>query len=143
MRSDATIGRSSIHISQIMPLAAERGYSALALTDRSLMIGVPSFLKECRRYGIKPLIGLEVMCLYEADHVPFVLLAKDDTGLEALMRLSSSLLSHEEYDPASEQTGTVDDILQAKDHCILIARSEGGAAHSALEMKDKEGIRAV
>lgn len=143
MRSDATIGRSSIHISQIMPLAAERGYSALALTDRSLMIGVPSFLKECRRYGIKPLIGLEVMCLYEADHVPFVLLAKDDTGLQALMRLSSSLLSHEEYDPASEQTGTVDDILQAKDHCILIARSEGGAAHSALEMKDKEGIRAV
>ena len=79
--------------------AKELGMKAIALTDHGVMFGAVSFFKECKKEGIKPIIGCEV---YVAPHSRFekdgnsddkyshlILLAKNKTGYENLIKLVS------------------------------------------------------
>lgn len=128
---------------EIVKKAEELGYDSLALTDRDVMTGVPDFLSACRRHHIRPLIGLEAVCRYEADDVPFVLLARDRKGYEDLMQLSSTVLSQEEYNPLGQTHCTAEQLKEASAHCYLIARSIGGAAYSALESQDRTSLHEI
>ena len=40
--------------------AKELGMDSIAITDHGVMYGVIDFYKECKKYGIKPIIGCEV-----------------------------------------------------------------------------------
>lgn len=50
-------------IDELVKKAADDGMSSLGITDHGNMFGVPSFYKACKKYGIKPIIGIE---LYQA-----------------------------------------------------------------------------
>lgn len=79
----------------------EMGMGALAMTDHGNMFGAVEFYKLARRAGLKPVIGCEFYVAPDsrfhktggnqgddnAHHL--VLLARDDTGLRNLMKLSS------------------------------------------------------
>ena len=76
--------------------AAELAMPALALTDHGAMFGAVEFYQECRKAGIKPLVGMEAYVTRgrrqdrmrdTAHHL--VLLARDEAGFRNLMRLSS------------------------------------------------------
>ena len=79
--------------------AAELGMPALALTDHGNMFGTVEFYLNCRKAGIKPILGMEAYVAKDhldrparstssrASHM--VLLAKNETGWRNLMRLSS------------------------------------------------------
>ena len=83
-----------------LPLRAkELGMNALAITDHGVMFGVVDFYKECKKVGIKPIIGCEV---YVAPRTRFdkepgidnkyshlILLAKNETGYKNLTNLVS------------------------------------------------------
>ncbi len=44
----------------LVALAADQGMQALALTDRDGLYGAVKFAQECRRYGLAPLIGVDL-----------------------------------------------------------------------------------
>jgi len=85
---------STASIEKLVADAKAKGYKAIALTDRNVMYGMVSFYKECIKQGIKPIIGLTVDVLSEyqdSGAFPLVLLAKNQTGLQQLFKISSSV----------------------------------------------------
>ena len=52
-------------IKDLVARAKELEMSALAITDHGAMYGVVDFYKECRKEGIKPILGMEA---YVAPH---------------------------------------------------------------------------
>ncbi len=75
-------------IPQLVARAVEMGYPALALTDINSMAGCILFLEECRRAGIRPILGVELR-----DHrdpaLRLVLLARNAAGYGDLCELTS------------------------------------------------------
>ncbi len=85
---------STASVKQLVSSAKERGFSALALTDRNVMYGTAAFYKECIKQNIKPIIGLTVDVIsekYTDTAFPLVLLAKNGTGFQNLLKLSSAV----------------------------------------------------
>ena len=110
-------------IGEVVARAAADGQPAIAITDHGNLYGVLDFYKECRRAGIKPIIGLEA---YQAAESRFerpprrgrlddsggdarggrklyyhlTLLAENDAGYRNLIQLSSrSFLEGYYYQP--------------------------------------------
>ncbi|HEX6488135.1 MAG TPA: DNA polymerase III subunit alpha [Candidatus Dormibacteraeota bacterium] len=87
-------------ISAMVKRAAELEMPALALTDHGVMYGAVNFYKECRKAGIKPIIGCEVYVAPRSRHLKegrtdrdphhLTLLAADDDGYRNLMWLCSA-----------------------------------------------------
>lgn len=86
-------------IKDLVSHAKDLGMESLAITDHGAMFGVIDFYKECKKQGIKPIIGCEVYTAArkltdkEADKDKYqghlVLLAKNDTGYKNLIKLVS------------------------------------------------------
>lgn len=85
---------------ELVSRVKELGMDSLAITDHGVMFGVVDFYKTCKKEGIKPIIGCEVYVsprsMYskesKLDSNPYhlVLLAKDRTGYENLMKIVSA-----------------------------------------------------
>ncbi len=86
-------------ISELPARAKELGMNAMAITDHGAMFGVVDFYKQCKKEGIKPIIGCEV---YVAPRSRFdkesgidnkyshlILLAKNEIGYKNLTNLVS------------------------------------------------------
>lgn len=87
LTSTATIG-------QLVRDAREKGFPALALTDRNVMHGAVAFYKECLKNSIKPLMGLTADVISDisaGDSFPLVLLARDNQGFQNLIKISSAV----------------------------------------------------
>ncbi|GLB58485.1 DNA polymerase III subunit alpha [Cytobacillus sp. NCCP-133] len=85
---------STARIEQLVSAAREKGFPALALTDKNVMYGTVAFYKECLKQSIKPIIGLTVDVLSELDEggaFPLVLLAKNQQGFQNLLKISSTV----------------------------------------------------
>jgi DNA polymerase-3 subunit alpha len=93
----------SATIRQLTERAAELGYTALALTDVSVMTGALDLQREARRVGIKPIFGLDLP-IWAVDPLSFVeepeirqdvitLLAENNIGLRQLFSLSTEAAS--------------------------------------------------
>ena len=46
-------------INELVARAKELGMDSLAITDHGAMYGVIDFYKECKKNGIKPILGME------------------------------------------------------------------------------------
>ena len=87
------------HIDQLVARAKEFGCPALALTDHGVMYGALEFYQECKKQGIKPIIGMEAyMALGEKeekragvdkDYHHLTLLARNAEGYRNLMMLTT------------------------------------------------------
>lgn len=85
---------STASIEKLVRDAKAKGYKALALTDRNVMYGMVSFYKECLKQSIKPIMGLTVDVLsehQEAKAFPLILLARNQTGFQQLLKITSSV----------------------------------------------------
>jgi DNA polymerase-3 subunit alpha len=86
-------------IPELVARAKELGQPALAMTDHGVMCGAIQFYKECKKQGVKPLIGCEVYVAQRRldqkesgkDSRPyhFTLLAQDRTGYKNLLAMVS------------------------------------------------------
>lgn len=86
-------------ISELPKYAAELGQKAIAITDHGNMYGAIEFYNECKKQGIKPIIGCEVYVALRTrfdkdnrfDTSPYhlVLLCKDMQGYKNLIKLVS------------------------------------------------------
>lgn len=86
-------------IGKLCSAAKERGQRALAITDHGVMYGVIDFWRECKKQGIKPIIGCEVYVAprtrfdkvneFDREYFHMVLLCKNETGYKNLIKLVS------------------------------------------------------
>ena len=60
IRSDFSVGESTLQIPTIVKAAAERGINKLILTDTMTVSGVVKFTNLCKKEGITPIIGVNV-----------------------------------------------------------------------------------
>lgn len=132
-RSCYTLLESTLRTEQIAARAAEYGYQSACLTDRGVLYGVPSFVAACRKHGVHPVVGMEVICAYHDAQVPFLLLAKDNQGYQNLIRLSSLICSRKE-------AVTYEELIRFCSHCFLIVYGEGGWMDSDLVSQDGEAV---
>ncbi len=85
---------STASIEKLVLDAKKKGFKAIALTDRNVMYGAVSFYKQCLKHGMKPIIGLTVDVLSQhekGESFPLVLIAKNQTGLQNLLKITSSV----------------------------------------------------
>ncbi|WP_066292490.1 DNA polymerase III subunit alpha [Bacillus sp. FJAT-29937] len=83
---------STAAVEQLVKDARQKGFSALALTDRNVMYGAVAFYKECLKQSIKPIMGLTVDAVSELQPTsayPIVLLAKNQIGFQNLLKITS------------------------------------------------------
>ncbi|MEG1496634.1 MAG: DNA polymerase III subunit alpha [Clostridiales bacterium] len=93
-------------IKNMVAKAKASGMSACAITDHGVMYGVVDFYKECKKQGIKPILGCEVYVAmrsrFDKDPVKdknryhLILLAKNETGYKNLCTIVSKA-SHEGF----------------------------------------------
>ena len=86
-------------IGKLCSAAKELGQNALAITDHGNMYGAVDFWRECKKQGIKPIIGCEVYVaprsrfdkesVYDREYYHMVLLCKNETGYKNLIKLVS------------------------------------------------------
>ncbi|MDA3819546.1 MAG: PHP domain-containing protein, partial [Candidatus Delongbacteria bacterium] len=84
---------------ELVNIAKEDGMTALALTDHGTMFGVKELYDNCRKAGIKPILGCEVYVAprgrlrkeSKEDRAGYhlILLAKNLTGYRNLLKLST------------------------------------------------------
>lgn len=102
------------HINRVVKRAKELGMEALAITDHGTMYGVVDFWRECKKEGIKPIIGCEVYVAHRTakdkvkgvDDKPYhlILLAENNVGYKNLIKIVSH--SHTEgfyYKPRTDK----------------------------------------
>ena len=94
-------------IGDLVARAKELGMTSLAITDHGVMFGVIDFYRECKKQGIRPVIGCEVYTaartLFDKDaerdkrmgHL--VLLAKNNQGYKNLIKIVSEGYRHGFY----------------------------------------------
>ncbi len=94
-------------IKDLVARVKELGMDAIAITDHGVMYGAIEFYKECKKNGIKPIIGCEI---YTAPRTRFdkepniddkmghlILLAKDNEGYKNLIKIVSHAFTEGYY----------------------------------------------
>ena len=86
-------------LGNLVSRAKELGMTSLAITDHGNMYGVVDFYRECKKQGIKPIIGCEVYVaprtrfdrdkVLDKDYNHLVLLVKNEIGYKNLIKLVS------------------------------------------------------
>lgn len=112
--SSFSLLKSPTQIDNLVVAAKERGYQSLALTDINNMYGSVDFYKAAKKQNIKPIIGLtaEVGGLINTDkQYRLVLLAKNHSGYQNLLKLSSSILLDEEHASFDKISDYLNDIF--------------------------------
>lgn len=83
VRSYNSLCYGTMHIQDLVGKAKELGYTALPLTDINTMMGVPDFVVECGRKGVRPVVGVEFR---NGNELLYVALAKNNAGFAELNR---------------------------------------------------------
>ena len=58
--SHYSLKRGVSSVGDLVRQAAFLGFDALALTDQNSLAGIPSFIRLCEKYGIKPIVGCDI-----------------------------------------------------------------------------------
>lgn len=91
---------SILKVPEAVKFAKDNGMKAMAITDHGSMSNIVNFVKECKKQGIKPIIGNEI---YEVDDMTWkadtkdykqpryhmVLLARTQQGYKNLLKITS------------------------------------------------------
>ena len=102
VHSDYSLLDGTAPIDELVCAAKDRGLSTLALTDHGSLSGAIAFYKAGKKYGVKPIIGLETYMapgartdrkkdrITDVSSFHLTLLARDLTGYRNLVELSSA-----------------------------------------------------
>ena len=135
-------------IGDLVARAKELGFESLAITDHGVMFGVIDFYRECRKNGIKPVIGCEVYTaartLHDKDaekdkHMGhLVLLAKNNQGYRNLMKIVSEAYRHGFYYKPRVDKNL---LRQYSDGIIALSACLAGEVQYRLMNRDYDGAR--
>ncbi|HGQ0281675.1 TPA: PHP domain-containing protein, partial [Streptococcus pneumoniae] len=86
---------SVISIEKYVRAAKEYGYTHLAMMDIDNLYGAFDFLEITKKYGIHPLLGLEMTVFVDDQEVNLRFLALSSVGYQQLMKLSTAKMQGE------------------------------------------------
>ena len=86
---------SVISIEKYVRAAKEYGYTHLAMMDIDNLYGAFDFLEVTKKYGIHPLLGLEMTVFVDSQEVNLRFLALSSVGYQQLMKLSTAKMQGE------------------------------------------------
>lgn len=149
VHSEYSLLDGASRIQKLVKRAADLQMKSLALTDHGVMFGVVEFYKACKKHGINPIIGCEVYTAarsrldrdprLDADQGHLVLLAKNQTGYQNLMKLvSTGFVDGFYYKPRI-------DMAQLKEHhegLIALSACLAGDIPNAILRGDREAAKA-
>ena len=98
---------SLIKIEELVSRAKEYGYKAVAITDEGNMFGVMEFYNCCKKYDIKPIVGMEITY----NDKKFLLYAKNIEGYKCLIKLATII---------SDDKLSIDDVKEYSNDVILV-----------------------
>ena len=135
-------------ITDVVARAKELGMDSLAITDHGVMFGVIDFYKECKKQGIKPIIGCEVytaartMLDKDADKDKYqghlVLLAKDNDGYRNLIKIvSKGFIEGYYYKPRIDKNV----LREHNEGIIALSACLAGKVQNCLLNRDYDGAR--
>jgi DNA polymerase-3 subunit alpha len=151
--SDYSLLDGASPIPAMVERAAQLRMPALALTDHGALFGAIEFYEAARKAGVKPIVGMEAYVTRhgrafrgrESNH-HLVLLARDETGLRNLMRLSSIAylegfyykprMDHEVLARYSQGLLALSACLKGEVATDLLAGDEEGALRTAQTYRD-------
>ncbi|UJF29388.1 DNA polymerase III subunit alpha [Kaistella sp. 97-N-M2] len=73
-----------LSVEELVKQAAYSGAKELVLTDINTVTAVYDFKKECEKFGIKPIVGVEIR---KENQLLYIAIAKDETGMAEINRL--------------------------------------------------------
>lgn len=81
-------------IDKLVERAKEHGQKAVALTDHGVLHGIPELFRECKKYGVKPIVGNEMYFAPDGrenkgEHFHQLVLVKNKKGWHNLLKLTS------------------------------------------------------
>ena len=135
-------------IPDLVARAKELGMDSLAITDHGVMFGVIDFYRECKKQGIKPIIGCEVYTaartMYDKasdrdkHHGHLILLAKNNEGYKNLIKIvSKGFTEGYYYKPRIDK-----DVLRAHSEGIIATSAcLAGRVQNRLLNNDYEGAK--
>ena len=103
--------KNACHLDEYIEYAKEHGCSYLSITDPNLH-GHYKFYKKCLKYGIKPLIGLEIKVKHDFGYDTLLLYAKNNIGYKNLLNICS--MSH------IKKEITIKDLIKFKDEILFV-----------------------
>lgn len=135
-------------IKDLVSHAKELGMDSLAITDHGAMFGVIDFYKECKKQGIKPIIGCEVYTAMRkmTDKEPdkdkhqghLVLLAKNEAGYKNLIKIvSAGYIKGYYYKPRIDK----DVLREHSEGIIALSACLAGTVQHRLLNGDYEGAK--
>lgn len=97
VKSGYSLMESTISIPKLVQKAKYFQYQSLCLTDEAVLYGAVSFYKACMDQGIKPIIGMRISVQMEDNEQgrPCIVLAKNKTGYQQLLQLSTYLQTNQ------------------------------------------------
>lgn len=137
-------------IKDLVSSAKENGMDSLALTDHGTMYGIVAFYKECKKQGIKPIIGCEVYVTNDDytngapekkthDNYHLILLAENDVGYKNLCRIVSDASNYHYYKPRV----TKPLLRENREGIICLTACIGGEVCQTIEKKGYDAGKAV
>lgn len=108
--------KSTLTIEKLVKGAKSKGFHAIALTDENVLHGAVQFYQTCKKYDIKPIIGLKVMVQTDdlTSTYPIIMLAENIKGYQHLLNLSSSIQFRD------EQTAALQDIISQQNVTYIL-----------------------
>ncbi len=108
---------SSNRLEEIIERSIQFGFRHVCLTDHNSMYGVMKFWHLCKEKGVHPIIGLETEIQIREKEYHFILLAKNDSGLQGLYHLST-LKNTWDYKVSFEE------FVQCTSQCIVLSAGD-------------------
>lgn len=111
--SSNSLLKSFLRISEYVEVAKERGYETIGLMDENVLSGVLQLQLLADKLGLKPIFGLTLTYIDELEEEYSIqLIAKDFSGYQELMRLSSYRMTNtkvklEEFLPFSDSIAVI------------------------------------
>ena len=137
VRSCYTLLQSTMTIQKIVDSAKRYGYHAVALCDKEVMHGAMAFYHMAKKADIQPIFGMEVEVAEEEGIFGFILLAKNDNGYQALMKLSTMLNTKER----KEQL-TMEELLTYTKDCVVLTNGDQNQMETYLIKEEMEHLAA-
>ncbi|WP_028449776.1 DNA polymerase III subunit alpha [Chitinibacter tainanensis] len=155
VRSDFTIGGSLLSVKKAVAQAVEKGLTAIAITDKMTVSGMPALMTAAKDAGIKPIIGVTVevvLCdpteksaeVKRPRSFTLRLLVRNESGLKAIFKLLSlaNSESHFYYFPRLSFDEVLEHIASAPDGLVVMTGDLLGALYkvdqaTAYERLDK------
>ena len=137
-------------IEQVIAAAKELGQASIAITDHGVMYGAVDFYKKAKAAGLKAIIGCEVYVsprsrfdkdkFFDSDYSHLVLLCKNETGYQNLIKLVSLGFTEGFY---SKPRVDRDLLKQYSEGLIALSACLAGEIPKLLMKNDYEGAKST